>query len=365
MADSYYQIATTPRIFTSYPLWQYATGNLDLTYTYQDRINPEEAIKLIQLDPSNVLDLNGLPDGYTGLEYRLLPTGQTADMTTIWNFNYFMVLGHNFATSGARWKIHADNDEDPVDENVSMNGIVNYTNWNSSPEFNGWSYAQFTETPPSDSYRLRFGVAPYNPDMDGTPPPFRNTPVQIGSLLWGKYYDFPQNCRVNTKTTFDYGIKQKSTISGKTISTANWTKPTRWGNGEPFGLYEIDTEQKTWQSRTGRRSWEISFDSLGPDDVMNQNNMLNDIGWEAQDNHETYEAQGQTKSFYDINDSSDFFSNVIHRSLGGHLPMVFQVNKDNNSPDQFAIVRIKKNSYRVTQKTPNLYSIKLVLEEQL
>ena len=29
MAQSHYQIATTPKLYVSYPLWQYANGALD------------------------------------------------------------------------------------------------------------------------------------------------------------------------------------------------------------------------------------------------------------------------------------------------------------------------------------------------
>ena len=42
-----------------------------------------------------------------------------------------------------------------------------------------------------------------------------------------------------------------------------------------------------------------------------------------------------------------------------------QINKDDNSPSNFALVRIKENSYTITQKSPNLYNIALTLIEQV
>ena len=101
-------------------------------------------------------------------------------------------------------------------------------------------------------------------------------------MLWGTYFDFPQNCNLSTSLTHSYGIKQKQTVSGKTISSANWTKPNNWIT-EPFGLGPENKDN--FRRRSGKRTWSISFDSLDPKYVMNQNPMLNDNAWKAQDNH--------------------------------------------------------------------------------
>ena len=52
MANSYYQTPTTPRLYVSYPLWQYANGGLDFYAlggsAYSDGVNviDEDLIKL-------------------------------------------------------------------------------------------------------------------------------------------------------------------------------------------------------------------------------------------------------------------------------------------------------------------------------
>ena len=183
--------------------------------------------------------------------------------------------------------------------------------------------------------------------------------------MWGKTFTFPQNCNLNTTTTFDYGIKQKQTLSGKTISSANWTKPNNWLT-EPFGLTEAFGERgDNFQRRSGRRNWTLSFDSLAPEKTMNQLMMMNSNGWnpsgETVDNY-SYGADG-IKSEYNINNAVDFYTNVVHRTMGGHLPMMLQINSDDPSPQNFAIVRGSK--YSSTQKSPNLYNISLTLTEQV
>ena len=223
-----------------------------------------------------------------------------------------------------------------------------------SPEYDGWSLLNIYQKPTNNHRTFRFGFVPLQNQS------FTETPIQIGSIMWGKTFTFPQNCNLNTTTTFDYGIKQKQTAAGKTISTANWTKPNNWIT-EPFGLTEPFGERgDNFQRRSGRRTWSLSFDSLGPEKVMNQLMMMNSNGWTAQDNH-SVAADG--KSLYNINNAVDFYTNVVHRTMGGHLPMVLQLDKNDTSPQNFAIVRM--GNYKITQKSPNLYSFSLKLTEQI
>ena len=57
MADSYYQIATTPKLYVSYPLYQYASGALDEYSSDNGIVSEEDMIKLLQIDPSNQVHL--------------------------------------------------------------------------------------------------------------------------------------------------------------------------------------------------------------------------------------------------------------------------------------------------------------------
>ena len=59
----------------------------------------------------------------------------------------------------------------------------------------------------------------------------------------------------------------------------------------------------------------------------------------------------------------NFFSQVWQKTLGGSLPMIMQIDNTNNSPDQFAIVKIKENSLKAKQSAFNVYDISLTLEE--
>ena len=356
---NYYQIATTPKLYVSYPLWQYSSGALDSVNSNFNNLSQEDLIRMITLDPSNTTELFPNPD-FSVLSYRVVPSYDNfTDLlkSNLWNFDYVMLLGHNLSSAGSKVIIEANNDSANV---VSLNtqNIVNHTP-NGVPEYDGWSLLNLVDKPNSDSYKFRIGFEPENDT-------FNEAPLLLGSILFGKSFEFPQNTNLSTTTTFSYGIKQKTTISGKTISNANWTKPNNWIT-EPFGLG--DERGDNYQRRSGVRSWKVSFDSLAPDKVMNQNMMMNDNGWKSSDinsnqfdNYSTTDSDG---SLYNINNGVDIFTSVINKTNASHLPMVMQIDKDDNSPSNFAIVRIKEGSYKITQKSPLLFNVSFTLQEQI
>ena len=354
MANSSYQIATTPKLYVSYPLFQYASGALDSYYTDKQSISEEDMIKLIQLDPSNYVTFNDGVVSYEKFNYRIVPSYDDNNPvdTGLWNFDFFMMLGHNMhSTTGNKYiQLKAYRDDSFVYD-LTYSNIVN-SPYESSPEYDGWSLAQIDDTPSdANDLQIHFSSTNVSSNWDN---------FSLGALAWGKSYTFPINTQINTSTKFEYGISQKSTISGKTISTANWTKPNNWIT-EPFGLN--DGEQgDNYQRRSGKRVWKMTFDSLAPDKVMPQNMMMNSNGFTAQDNHSV--AADGTSSLYNINNSEDFYSSVVHKTLGGHLPMVLQLDQNDTSPSNFAIVRMNKD-YTVTQKSPLLFSYSITLTEQI
>ena len=90
--------------------------------------------------------------------------------------------------------------------------------------------------------------------------------------------------------------------------------------------------------------------------------MMNDNGFKH--NFDNYSNTASNDSLYNINDRLDFYTTVVNKCMASHLPMVLQLDKNNPSPEQFAIVRMNSN-YQIVQKTPNLYNIKLTLQEQV
>ena len=365
MAQSYHQAITKPRLYVSYPLFLYASGGMDAVRNHlqgADNISDRELYRLITLDPSQSTELP-VENSDNWLAWRSLPNSRSYDSVNDNNlvFNsdnsYAMILGHNLnSANGKTWLSSWDEDEEgnmindtPLESNITT--IKNYSGHNSVPEYDGWSAWQLGEMPNNTHKWIGLRLSSDNWEDS----------VRINSVLYGKFFNFPQNCELQQTLSFSYGNKQKLSLSGKTISTSNWDKTDEWATTEPFGL---GNDEGNPFRKSGRRTWEISFSSLLPKYLTNQNMMLNSAGYEAMDNHSTTTIDGQTASLYNAYNGIDFYTNVIKMTKGGHLPMVLCLSQTDTSPSNWAIVRLKSD-FKITQKSPNLYNIKITLVEQI
>jgi hypothetical protein len=72
---------------------------------------------------------------------------------------------------------------------------------------------------------------------------------------------------------------------------------------------------------------------------------------------------GAQYSPLNVLNGEDFFSSVWNKTMGGHLPFIFQQDKNNSNPDQFAICRFDMDSLQVKQVAYNTYTISLKIRE--
>ena len=363
MAQGHHQIITKPRLYTSYPLFLYASGGMDaVRHNLEDTqdLTDKELYRLITLDPSQQTEIPLAPlEGNNYLSWRILPTSfaynSINDDNLVFNSDnsYAMILGHNCSSSNTTASIasYFEDEDGLMTGGVILDAgnttIKNYTNSWEVPEYDGWSAWKLGGIPPMSSHTKWIGLR-----LSGT------EPTKIGSVLFGKYWDFPQNAELTTYVDFAYGNKTKKSLSGKTISHSQWSKTDNWIT-EPFGLGDANYDNPLRKS--GRRTWEVSFTSLAPKHITNQNMMLNSNGYTAQDNHST---GADSNSLYNAYNGVDFYTNVVKMTMGGSLPMVLNIDANDTSPSNWAIVRMK-NNFRVTQKSPLLYNFKVTLEEQI
>ena len=270
MAQGHHQIITQARIYTSYPLFLYASGGMDAVRNYLqgvDNLTDEQLYKLILLDPSDVTEFAAGADNW--LAWRILPTeiphDSVNDTNLVFNADnsYAMILGHNLNTAnGSTWVTSFDENADgSLSENAleaNITTIKNYTDRYTVPEYNGWSALELGEMP-NDTHKyvgMRFKSDEWQDN------------VKLGSILFGKYFDIPRNADLNLSLDYSYGNTQQTSISGKTISTSNWSKTDNWIT-EPFGLgnEEYDNPHR----KSGRRTWNVSFTGLQPKYINNQN----------------------------------------------------------------------------------------------
>ena len=328
-----YQLADKLTFYTSYPLYAYASGMLGEITSTTD-LSEEQLFNLISLNPSKISSFtNELDDDIIfNLSQKIQP-------------DFFMTLGHNFAETNQNISLLAS--VNAVDTQLSTSQVVN-SNIDGDCDYNGWSLASISGGIECDAMKLIFNNGAEN---------------MIGSVLWGKKWIAPQNVDVNQTLKVSYGYKAKKSVSGKTISTLNYSKTGKW----LLDAWELDgntsdTRNEPTNSRNGIRTWSVNFSFLQDSKMMAQNNMLNSNNW-TQDTQGEYLTGSDVPSASDTNNSTDFYTSVIKMTMGGHLPLVVNINSDSTNSDQWAIVRI--SDYQVTQANPKFINYKLTLEEQV
>ena len=324
-----FQLADKLTFYTSYPLYAYASGMLSEITSTTD-LSEEQLFNLISLNPSKISSFtNELDDDIIfTLSQKIQP-------------DFFMTLGHNFAETNQNISLFADDDE------LSTSQVVN-SNIDGDCDYNGWSLASISGGSELEEMKLRFNNAAEN---------------MVGSFLWGKKWIAPQNVDVNQTLKVSYGYKAKKSVSGKTISTLNYSKTGKWLlDAWELDANTSDTRNEPTNSRNGIRTWNVNFSFLQDSKMMAQNNMLNSNNW-TQDSQSEYSlGADNSSSDFDTNNSTDFYTAVIKQTMGGHLPLVINISDSTNS-DQWAIVRI--SDYQVTQTNPKFINYKLTLEEQV
>ena len=63
-----------------------------------------------------------------------------------------------------------------------------------------------------------------------------------------------------------------------------------------------------------------------------------------------------------MNDNS-IYSQIVHKSMGFQLPFIFQPDTRYSKPDGFMLARVDEKDFQVEQLMPDLYRIKMKIEE--
>ena len=140
-------------------------------------------------------------------------------------------------------------------------------------------------------------------------------------------------------------------MSGASFSNASWIKPPKWGDRE---AWQLGDQPRTY---SGRRIWDLKFSYISDSDLEPRNY----TGTKVSDDGLTY-----------VPSDDNWFENVLHYTMGGHLPFIFQPNKDveyltdaGNITEvpEFAICRFDMNSFSREQVAPGVYNIKIKVKE--
>ena len=290
----------------------------------------------------------------------------------MYNIHYIAVLGHNLQGKGFWMEMREGDGSATFDFQGTPNSQVNWDG-GTGIGYNGFSIRTFTDaggyTGAADT--VRFFSESVNVD------------IKIGCISMGSIYDMPHSPDLNLTMSREYGgTKTIETKGGASLSNTMWSKAPAWGN---LGAWELEDSPAVPQpetpyqgsvelSRSGRRTWDLSFSYLQDSDVFGPNQTMGNT-----DPNRTYwypgaltggtttgyeDADIASSGFtYNLLTDDNFYSQEIHKTNGGQLPFIFQPDGSNNNPDQFAICKLDMNSFKFEQVANGVYNINLKIRE--
>ena len=332
-----YQNVGTPRFYIDSGLYQQAIG----VWTPED-----DQVSSVQLNPTNIVE----------------SPSNDIQVPRISPIRYLAILGHNGGNMYPQWATGIGDDpltegiDESVDDVDAFEEVVNMTGSSAySLDYSGFSIGIFSDNESMTKLTAKL----YSPD------------ITIGAISIGNYYDMPHSPDLNLKLSYEYdGVKTIQTKGGATLSNASYTKPADWGD---MGAWQLGGVSNL---RSGRRVWDLSFSYLSDSDLFGSNQSTSVFNVTAQDYRPIYTSTGYEDTDihqsdagsvwgfnYNILNDDSFFSQVWNKTMGGHLPFIFQPDGSNNNPDQFAICRFDMNSLTYDQVANNVYNVKLKIRE--
>ena len=255
-----YQNIGTPIFYVDHLLWLKSLGELE--YQAEPGWSGVSGSDMVSLNPSNyhkMFNKDVTPSGnYSYIEYPQAPKiGESIK-------NYVAVLGHNCHTAGA--SIHFVNlDGGQTDAYPLVNGSYGI------PEYDGFS--MYTNIDFGGHKFIRIHGLYQEAQADN----------HIGCYSHGNYYQMPHSPDLSLTLTRDYsGIKTIETKGGVSLSNRFYHKPPNWGTlgaWELRGGYMSDDPQyedsfRSKLSRSGRRSFQLSWSFMDDRDLFGPNQML-------------------------------------------------------------------------------------------
>ena len=334
-----YSNITKPAFYV--PLCDYlqSVGNIK----YKD--DPLNDIHLLNPTKIHKLELPADQDIAYEVEFKgSLPIEAVTDSD---GYIYIFILGHNFEEINASIEIELIEDGSYVQPNTRT-PIINDNGVYSAPDYNGFSIFKAKYSASNiDGYRI---IIASDSSQD----------VKIGCVSLCSKWNPPHSPDLSLTMTRAYdGVDTVRTRGGATLSNASHTRGgTYWANSYAWELTTTDRDQGTdfineMERTLGRRIWNVNFSYIKDEDIMPKTESMHG-----------YETSLTAQSDFNLY-SQSFFSRVLNRIQGSHVPFIFQPNDTdpNTNPDQWAIARLTQDSLVLNQVANSVYDIAMNITE--
>ena len=184
----------------------------------------------------------------------------------------------------------------------------------------------------------------------------------LNTLMLGHYYDMPHSPDLDLKMNVQFdGYDHVETMGGSTLTNVRYTGNPTWAGNNAWEIGDSNPYYK----RNGRMVWSLKFSLISDKDLFASNYSSNNWLSNTTDNsgYDSADLTADGNNFeYNLLDDDSFISKVLNY-VGNGQRFVFQPDKNNNNPDQFAICILDQDSLSISQKAFKSYDISLKIRE--
>tara|TARA_R100000152_G_C6778819_1_gene209833 strand:- start:1704 stop:2843 length:1140 start_codon:yes stop_codon:yes gene_type:complete len=329
---------------------------------------------LVNVNPNNVIIVStdwdaqqGEGDEYFGIRFK---TGYIG-MPQV-RFNFGALLNHNCNESGINIysEMYSDeqadgDDYDSYDGFPNIKGYVNYgkdengdlNHQGGIPEQNGfsiWTHDEGTlNNRRMEEIKLAFKLVDFGDNNEGYT---ADISFAFSGFMAGRYFDLESPSLSIKKSIIHPSIVSNETISGSIYTNIYNTQPEFKFQLADKGITTFSNNR----SRTGKRVWELNFKSYEEESLFNYFSNQQTFDSEDMDNDSNHNVP-YTSNSQGINMESTFYSEVIHKTLGGTIPFIFQ--PDNTDKTNFALCKLDTNSFQFSRQDYDVYNFSIRVVE--
>ena len=267
------------------------------------------------------------------------------------NVDFIAILNHNMHSSDAKLKIghsateanvnNADANLTSATNAANVTEVINaggITNNVITPEADGSTIVTFDASSNRYWYIQFEGSGGLANDAGGTQEFDGTTPLKVGCVIFGEFYDAPHAPDLSLKRSIVYdGVNVQESAGGQ-----------RYGNATNRGRRFVGTGNQTPFVRAsqsyyvygGRMAYDMNFSYLSSDDVMPSD----------------YKSE--------VSASDTVVADVWNRTSGNLLPFIFTSDGSSTAESDYLFARFAQDSLDMSQVALDTFNISMRIEEE-
>tara|TARA_R100000278_G_scaffold86191_1_gene65827 strand:+ start:2731 stop:3894 length:1164 start_codon:yes stop_codon:yes gene_type:complete len=286
---------------------------------------------------------------------------------------YIGYLNHNFYHSHTYVKPYYTNDPtNNLGQEILTTEVVNKAE---TSEYNGFSLEKINTFPIDDANCKYMGFNFKSKDDTQL-----LQDIRLGAISLGKIIDVPFSADLNLTQSYEYGVDVRDSKYGATFTNPRWWQKPAWSGQPAWELnknndldYLSQTNDDIHWRKSGKRVYNLTFSFLDDDTIFPTSGVVD--GSTLENNLHVGDTTSSamqdngadvfdTANPISIKNDKSIYAQLLHKTMGFSLPFIFQPDKTYAKPDGFMLAKVdSRNGLSINQLAPNLWRIKLKIEE--